>query len=277
VIYARGACRHGEMVWLARDTHVGRALSMYGEFSEIEVEVLCQLAPVGGVVIEAGANIGALTVPLAKKVGRGGVVIALEPQRLAFQVLCANLVLNEIVNVYALQAAAGEKQGWIAAPVFDPEVEENFGGLELLKEHPPGAPKEGVQMVPLDAIPLARLDLLKADVEGMEAQLIRGAEKTIRRYRPPLYLEHNESISDAPMRASLEAMGYSAYWHLPAMYRKENFKGCADESIFHNIVSINMIFLPKEKNVDVQGFKPIVSGDWRADHGLKAREAHVAG
>ena len=41
-------------------------ISHNGEFSELEVRYLRKLVPRGGHLVEAGANIGALTVPLAK-------------------------------------------------------------------------------------------------------------------------------------------------------------------------------------------------------------------
>ena len=72
--------RHGLFLANPKDVYIGRAVIEYGEFSELEVQVLLQLVPTGGVVIEAGANMGALTVPLAKKVGRSGLVYAFEPQ-----------------------------------------------------------------------------------------------------------------------------------------------------------------------------------------------------
>ena len=59
----------------------------------------------GDVVVDVGADIGALTVPLARAVGPAGRVLAFEPQPTVFQNLCANLALNDLLHVQAFNAA----------------------------------------------------------------------------------------------------------------------------------------------------------------------------
>jgi FkbM family methyltransferase len=44
----------------------------------------------------------------------------------------------------------------------------------------------------LDEDPLARLDIMKIDVEGAELRLLRGAVETLRKYRPVLLFEVSE-------------------------------------------------------------------------------------
>jgi hypothetical protein len=79
-------CRYGPMLYLKRDRYVGRSLDVYGEYSELEMQVFAQLLRLGMSVAEIGANIGAHTVPLAKLVGPGGAVL---PQRAMFYLLSA--------------------------------------------------------------------------------------------------------------------------------------------------------------------------------------------
>jgi hypothetical protein len=47
----------------------------------------------------------------------------------------------------------------------------------------------------LDANPQPRLDLIKLDVEGAEARVIRGADATLRRHRPVLLVEYNPACA----------------------------------------------------------------------------------
>ena len=82
------------MLYNPRDMYIGRSLDLYGEFSEGEVEVFAQILREGDLALDLGANIGCHTVFMAKKVGDKGVVIAVEPQRLIFQLLSANVALN---------------------------------------------------------------------------------------------------------------------------------------------------------------------------------------
>jgi hypothetical protein len=99
--------RHGTFLYPRHDRYVGASLEAYGEFSEGEADLLCRVMPVGGVIVEAGANIGALTVPLAKAAGPNGLVYAYEPQRPLYHILCANLALNGLFNVQARQMGIG--------------------------------------------------------------------------------------------------------------------------------------------------------------------------
>src|SRR3954453_19501792 len=94
----RRACRHGTMLYSVNDIYIGRSLELYGEYVEAEARLykrLLEPGDVGGgagarwykrllergdVVVEAGANIGAFTLPIAKRIGLGGHVHAFEPQ-----------------------------------------------------------------------------------------------------------------------------------------------------------------------------------------------------
>jgi FkbM family methyltransferase len=234
------ACRHGEMVFNRHDRYIGRSLEVYGEFSEAEVRLLGRLLPPDALVIEAGANVGAHTVPLSRIVADGA-VIAFEPQRLVYHLLCANLALNSIANVYAYQKAVGAASGSIIVPQLDPTAETNFGGLSL------GDWKEGevVPLVRLDDMGLPRLDLLKADVEGMEGAVLAGAAATIERHRPILYLENDRPDQADELCNRIRALRYRIYWHTPPLFSDDNFAG-VHEDIFDGIASINVLCMPSE-------------------------------
>ena len=77
--------KYGKIIYNTRDRYIGRSLAAYGEYSQGEAELYKQLLRSGDTVIEVGANMGSLTVPLARFVGEAGRVIAFEPQRLIFK------------------------------------------------------------------------------------------------------------------------------------------------------------------------------------------------
>src|ERR1051325_9766535 len=120
--------RHGPMLALPQDRYITRALEVYGEFSPDEGRVLAQMIKPGMTVVEVGANIGAHTVAMARAC-RPGTLYAFEPQRRIFQILCANLVLNEIDNVVALPEACGMEAGEGTIPPLDYGAADNFGGV----------------------------------------------------------------------------------------------------------------------------------------------------
>lgn len=257
---SRGQTRHGEMYWLTNDNCVGHCLGRYGEYSPEEARLLCSLVPEGGCVLEAGANIGAITVPLAKKLGPSGMLVAIEPQRMSFMVLCANLMLNGLDNVRALNAAIGIEAGMATIPVWDHLKPGNYGGLELFAKDSRAC--ESCSVWRADQFALPRLDLLKVDCEGMDSQVVSSAAGLIRAHRPVVYVEHNESIDDSEMREWLVSENYAGHWHIPRLYGAEPFIAGPDESPDVELVSVNMLFVPKERGFRVE-LAPVVDADWR--------------
>ena len=119
------------MLYNLNDTYIGTMLDLYGEFSEGEDDLFRQVLHPGMTAVEVGANIGAHTLFIAQCVGPRGRVLAFEPQRIIFQILCANLALNGIEHVDAHWAAVGEKAGHIRVPRLDSSKSNNFGGLSI--------------------------------------------------------------------------------------------------------------------------------------------------
>jgi FkbM family methyltransferase len=249
--------RHGLMAYNINDIFVGRSLDCYGEYCRGETALFAQIALPGTVALDVGANIGALTLPLARIIGSGGIVVAMEPQRAAFQLLCANLALNEIGNVRAIHAAAGQALGRAFVPVSDQLRPGNFGGVELTDK---GGDPIGVMSI--DSLQLPACHFIKIDVEGQEGAVIAGAVDTIARFRPVLYVENDRRNQSPDLIRQIRDLDYVLYWHLPPLYSPDNFYQNAT-NVFPGIVSIDMLCLPHNDTRKVQGMKP-VSGpdDW---------------
>ncbi len=251
-----GQCRYGLMLFNTRDQYIGRALEYYGEYSQHEADLLAQFISPGAVVIDAGANLGGLTLFFARAVGASGRVHAFEPQRVVFQTLCANMALNSLVNVHATQAALGERQGRINIDTPDYARENNFGGMALGEWHE----GEAVPLMCIDELALARCDLIKIDVEGMEEAVLNGAQATIARHRPLLYVENDRAEKVASLIKCVAAMGYRMYWHFPPYFNPDNFHGRTD-NLFDKLASRNMLCVPAGRALAVQGLDPVVVPD----------------
>jgi FkbM family methyltransferase len=244
--------RHGRFLANQSDFYIGNALVKYGEYGESEWRVLSQLAPQGAVVAEIGANIGTHTVPLAKAVGDKGRVIAVEPQRIIHQYLCANVALNSLSNVETHHAGCGAGPGSMVVPhvEYHSSARNNFGGVALL----PQGEGESVNIRALDEIVGERkLHLLKVDVEGMEAEVLRGAEKILREHRPFLYIENDRQTKSEALINLIQHFQYRAFWHMPRLFNAENFFDSA-ENIYGNFVSVNLICVPMESRKDMRNF-----------------------
>ena len=249
--------RHGLVAYNRNDQYIGRSLQAYGEYSELEVQFLAAWLRPGDVVLEAGANIGPVTVPLARAVGPEGRVFAYEPQRLVFQLLCCNLALNELGNVVAQPSALGARAGVARVPAIPPSQSHNFGGVALSTGADSG---EQVAVERIDDLGLDACRLVKVDVEGMEAEVLEGARATIARLRPLLYLENDRADRSRALIALVQSLGYRAFWHLPPLFNPENFAG-RTENLFGNIVSVNMFCVPAELPLRLAGLTEVAGPD----------------
>jgi FkbM family methyltransferase len=202
------------------DTGVGFQLTAYGAYAPEEVKVMQQLvraSPPDPVVLDIGANIGIVSLALARAAGPGGLVHAFEAQRVIFHMLAGNMALNSMENVHCHFMAVGAKAGTARIPRLDYREYATFGSLELNREQQSdlgqqakGGAFDEVRMDSIDAMNLPRVDMIKIDVEGMEADVLAGAERTIRAHRPLMYVEHLKS-GDVALWRILSDLGYVLY------------------------------------------------------------------
>lgn len=233
-------CRHGEFTYYADCRFLGASLRLYGEWSEDEVRLYDALICRDDVVIEVGANIGALTVPLARRCKR---VFAFEPQAENFSLLYHNLRVNDVPNVEAFKLAIGATNEEVSMPTLkeldtDHGVIGDYGGPEV------GSGSLRVQQRTIDDLAFAtRIAFIKMDCEGSERNVLEGAEKTIKRDNPLLYMENNRPEKAKALLRWLVDHGYYCFWHRPPVFRADNFKGYQD-NIFGPCDSPNMICYP---------------------------------
>jgi FkbM family methyltransferase len=245
--------RSGYYLYNTNDTYIGRAIGKYGEYGGPEARFLEKLCSAGDIVIEAGANIGAHTVVIARRVGPAGHVVAFEPQRLAFQTLCANVALNSFAHVDCYWAALGAQRGSITVPELDPAEHINFGGLSLRNAQP----GRSVPCVTLDDfVTLPRLKLVKIDVEGMEGDVLRGGLQLIARFKPHLYIENDRVEQSETLMRLLDSLGYRLYWHTPALFEPDNYYQ-DEENVFPDVFSFNMLAVHREMPTAVSGCTPV--------------------
>lgn len=252
--------RHGFMLYNENDAYLGRCLHHYGEFSEGEVELFKQIVRPGHVVLDIGANIGAHTAYFSKAVGAQGAVLAFEPQRIIYQMLCANMALNGLENVHCYMAALGGERGEISVPKVDYAQHGNFGGLSIGGQH-----GERVPLWRLDDLKLDRCHFLKIDVEGMEQMVLSGATETLARHKPCLYVENDRQNKSADLIRFIDAQGYRMYWHLPRLAVANNYFHNRQRVFNKNIVSINMLCIHQDMQQDIQGLHEVKGPDdnWR--------------
>ena len=251
-------CCYGLMLYNLMDIYIGRSLDIYGEYCEEEARVYRRLLDRGQVVVDAGANIGCHTVLFASTVGPTGRVFAFEPQRVAFQMLCANLACNELWNVEAWPVGLGSSDGRLVAPPISYDSEGNFGDLSLSQD----GPGEEVAVTTIDNLGLDACHLIKIDVQGMEREVLLGAAETKKNHRPLLYVENDLREKSKALIGQIFEMDYRLYWHVPRLYNPDNYRG-EKRNVFGDTVNVNMLCLPREDGRQIEGFRAVASArDW---------------
>lgn len=229
----------GPMVVNRFDAYLGWSFIAYGEYGLEEVRFLRELVQPGDVVLDIGANLGALTVPLAQVPGVG-TVHAWEPQPRVRELLEENVHLATPAGIVQVHAVAlGAAPGTLHVPDMDYTAMGNFGGVALGDT---GAVE--VEVRTLDSYQFQRVNLLKADVEGAEVEVLRGARETIARCRPILYLENDRIEREAELLGLVDELGYDWVGHCPPLYSRENsFRNPND--LWGNVVSKNIVCRPR--------------------------------
>ena len=139
----------------------------------------------GDVCLDVGANVGVMTFLASTLVGPSGRVIAVEPNPDNVQLLCRGILVNGCTNVEVFPLAASDRRA-----VFRLSGRSN---TELLAPGLPVEPGRLAQSVVLDdAFPdIARLDMVKLDIEGHEPAALRGMQRLMTTHRPTLLVEFN--------------------------------------------------------------------------------------
>lgn len=232
----------GDIEYYANDKFIGRSLREYGWYSKGEIELFRKALNSSNIAIEAGANIGSLTIPMARFAQH---VIAFEPQPENFFLLASNARRNELDNIWARHTAVGSARGITTMPYFA-EIGPvgNFGGIETGQGTYPVVVERIDDVVRDLCVP--HVEFIKADVEGKEFEVFTGATETILKFRPILYFENDRKDKSADLLALVKSFKYRMYEHVTRLDEG------ADHNIWeHEFASYNVLALPNESPIRV--------------------------
>jgi FkbM family methyltransferase len=172
---------------------------------------------VGDVFYDIGANIGWYSLLAARIVGPRGRVIAFEPSIDNAALVQHNAAVNHFANVTTVCAALTDEDRWMTFL----DTGNLQGRLDKDDSHAHGERHAKAERKPVKRripVPVAKLDswlaqtgqpaptLVKIDVEGAEAGVLRGMQRTLAHARPTLVIELHgtrEQVAD-----ELDAAGY---------------------------------------------------------------------
>jgi FkbM family methyltransferase len=143
------------------------------DYNVEELDFLRTHVPTGGTFVDVGANVGTYAMVLARHVGLGGKVIAVEPHPVTFARLSFNNGASGYTQTKLVAAAAGPADGELLIETDG----DNLGASHIVT----GAATAQAIKVPslrlqriLDEAGATKVDALKIDIEGFEDRVLTG-------------------------------------------------------------------------------------------------------
>jgi FkbM family methyltransferase len=185
---------------------------LHDDFERAELQAAAARAAAGGVIVDAGANVGVYTVACARAVGAKGRVIAIEPGPATFKKLSATCTRLRLSNVTLLPVAVGDAEG--SARLVDLgrglDVQQH---LARAGDRRAGLPVRVQRLDDVCGAEAEAVTLLKIDVEGHETAALRGAPRILANGRAHLIVEFNPSALTAAASSPRELWELLSHTH----------------------------------------------------------------
>ena len=156
----------------------------YYSFDEPALQRLYRFIKPGMTIIDIGANIGAITLNLAKRVGVKGKVYSFEPSPYNYRKALNNIRLNNFSNIKLINQGLGDKKS--TACLYNVNLN-NRGMQRLLGENSEISSYDNTE-VEIDTLDRSMQlfeipppSLIKIDVEGYEFKVLQGALETLKK------------------------------------------------------------------------------------------------
>jgi FkbM family methyltransferase len=219
----------------------------FGEYESEESIFIYKMINDGDVVFDIGSHIGWYTINFAKKFP-SAFVYGFEPVPTTFEFLKKNVKLNHIKNVNVYNYGLSEKNETIPFHYFP-------GGSAL------ASPKNLINHKKTELVQcclkclddemhsynIKKLDFMKIDVEGCELKVLKGGIKSIKKFRPIIYIELYDPWCKKFGYAANDAMkllcelGYKCY-------SAENARLVEQDTIIEDDLNYNYFFLHTVKH-----------------------------
>jgi FkbM family methyltransferase len=190
------------------DDLITNQILKFGAHTRPELAMLLNVIAPGDHIFDVGAHIGTFTIPIAKRVGAEGMVLAVEALPRTYRILRKNLRMNALQNtVTAVNALIAPPQvAYVAV-----RKAHNTGGTRFEAANT-GLP---LPCTTIDELVAAHFGprVIKIDIEGFETFALTNSD-IVRNHKPILYAEVSAASlgrngsSIAELNAFLSELGY---------------------------------------------------------------------
>jgi FkbM family methyltransferase len=206
---------NGNKICLSTRDFIGRSVYFFRDLDPKISILVGELLKPGDVALDIGANIGLVSLKMAQKVRPHGRVHSFEPAPRVRGYLERLVEANPDLPITVYPFGLGEEEA-----VLQLSIPRNMDGeASLVIDRGADVEVIDVQIRTLSnvigEIGIERIDLIKLDVEGFEAKVIRGSADAIARFRPKyiLFEEHGMVFGEAfpDSIALLVELGYRVF------------------------------------------------------------------
>ena len=182
-----------KFVWNPEDVRQAVSIAInHGDYETTERQILEVVAEGAEVILDVGANCGWYAIHLQARMAHNGIIYAFEPVPKTHEELKANINLNNLQDKIKKQNFALSDQSGTAVMYLP-----SFSGSPAASLRNLHGEEENIEveckLEQLDEFchtqGVARIDLIKCDVEGAELLVLRGGKESIKKYRPVLFIE----------------------------------------------------------------------------------------
>ena len=209
--------RVGIIMYAPVDKLTATSIQYYGECRQKELESLLRLLAPGMIAMEVGAGIGEHSVPIATALGSEGHLFIYEDDGLLKQVLHENLRSNRITNATVMRRTL---------------TVENTDASESI-----------------DELRLVRLQLLRINERADAATVLHGAQTTLTRLRPRIWVGVADGDDLTRTVPVLRACQYSCWRIETPLFNPSNFNA-RDIDVFGGRTSLSIVGIPEELKFD---------------------------
>jgi FkbM family methyltransferase len=203
-----------------------------------------------GTVLDIGANIGAITIPLASKYSETR-FYCFEPHPVIFKKLNSNISLNQLDNVQTFKNAVSNME--VSLNFFAQTESSNMGLSSLMEVQNNSVNKISVDCIVLDQFvakqSIDQIAIVKIDVQGSELMVLKGMTNILKKYRPILFFEHEDALHSekgkeikASIQKIMQENDYEMFHANSSMIKFKHYSKVDFSGVFNgNIMAIPII------------------------------------